>query len=231
MNGRARTITPKGSVFHTDNNGRIRITIPSTDMLAGPQYTISLFKFTIEPRPFTVDTSQRALRLLGNIRTADDLRAVKSTTGKPVLANHDAGKLGDTAAVLNNFPDLLHSADPRSAKDNLSSSPTTTARAREGSGTGGLGDNYGILYERKSSGSTTLRIVETLKEIEDWIDEAVEWVEEHILADVVGLFKKAVKTVFKFAVQVVGKVVSFVFHIAGKVLGFVVRSAEKLLAG
>jgi len=135
---------------------------------------------------------------------------------------------------------MLHAADERSAKDNLGVSLTTTPNtlaagaettSRKLKPLEPLPETYGVTYERKSNGSTVVTIARTVEELAKWVTDAVVWVEEHLLADVLGLFKKAIKTVFKFAIKVVGKAVAFVFHVAGKVLGFAIRSAEKLLAG
>jgi hypothetical protein len=212
VNGRSRTISPKGSVFLLDPTSRIKIVVPSNDLLAGPKYTISLTKFIAEPKKFNVESSQRVIRLVGNVSNADDLKNAQSTSGKAVFAGYASDKLEDTSSVLNQFPQMMGSVDAKSASDNLTV-PVPESK------------DCLIQYTRSEGKQGVIEI------LTGWVDEAVEWIENHILADLVNLFKKAVKTLVKFAVKIVGKAVSFIFHIAGKVLGFAVSTAEKLLSG
>jgi hypothetical protein len=195
-----------------DPQSRIKIVVPSNELLAGPKYTISLTKFVTEPKKFDVESSQRVIRLIGNVSNADDLKSAQSTTGKPVFDGYKPEKLQDASSVLQQFPQMLGSVNVKTATDNLTV-PVPESK------------DCLIQYTRNEGEQGVIEILTS------WVDEAIEWIENHILADLVNLFKKAVKTLVKFAVKIVGKAVSFIFHIAGKVLGFVVSSAEKLLSG
>jgi len=211
VNGRSRTIGPTAAPFLTDGDGRIRIVAVTDSSLVGPEYNLTLTKFTGQPRSFPVHSAQRVLRIMAKVDSTGSLANAKSTDGRTVFNASDP-KLGDSAALLTNFHSMVSSVDPAMATQVLA-----------GIGKPNKSGDMSIGYARQSDGST-------LTDVGSWIDEAVEAL-DHAIADVMAFVRKAVKVVAKFAIKVVGPVVTFFFKIAGKAIKFVAKHAWTLLQG
>ncbi|KAF2001297.1 hypothetical protein P154DRAFT_619613 [Amniculicola lignicola CBS 123094] len=208
VNGRSRSLGPMLSVLRTGLDGRIRIVVPTDETFIGPTYTIQLYLLTSSPRSFQVQSTQRVLRVIGNIQSSDDILGSITTDGRAVF-EESTREMGDASEILSHFPSMLQAVDGQAAQHCLDAQ----TKPSKGDAT--------FAYFRDENGNVH-------RNVGDWITDAVETV-EHFFADVLRFIRNTVKTVVKIAIRILGKVVSFVFHIAGQVFKFVLREVGQLL--
>lgn len=187
--------------------------MPANETLSGPQYTITLSKFTAQPKAISFDSTQRVIRIIGNVQNGNDLARSKSTTGQAVFSGKDPKQLNDAAAVLTNFPAMLNSVDARSAKHNLDKPAPAPG-------------NYTVVYQRDNTGKAIMETLKTLSDDISWLEDKVK----HVAADLIHGLKDP-KRIAKFAIQFAGEAVGFVFWVGEKVLGFAIQAVAPLLAG
>ncbi|TKX20951.1 hypothetical protein C1H76_6802 [Elsinoe australis] len=209
VNELSRSIGTQATTFLTDREGKIHISVPVDDTLGGPHYSITLTKFTATPKSFSVNSAQRVLRKLGEVKTGADLANATSTDGRKVF-NETAEKYEDAGSILSNFSSMLSSADPATAKAVLKQPPTQTK-------------DFSLGYKRNDDGSVT-------HDNGSWLENAIETVENG-LADFLAWLHDNIKAVVKFAVKAVGRAVTFAFEVLGKVVKFVAKTVGTLVRG
>lgn len=101
----------------TDANGRITIVIPAINTLAAPTLRVSLRKFCDSAQEHEVYPAQRTMRLLGKIRTVEDLMNAKSTTGQAVFKSgvQSDRDFENAANVISKYPSMLRTVDRKAA--------------------------------------------------------------------------------------------------------------------
>lgn len=215
VNKRALSLGVVPKTVHTDRSGKITIVTTTDSALAAPEIKIRLSHFN-DKGVHEIYPSQRVVRLLAGVKSADDITNAVSTTGK-VLFEHlktdsklQAAVQG-AADVLKEVPGMI---------TNLS---TDAADKLVGGATEAVKDLVKI-WEKDEHGtrqSADDSWIDKAKHILHQVGDTIEWLKSK--------FKGIVKGLVRFAVRVIGKAIDFVIEIGGKIVRFVVQKVGGLV--
>ncbi|KAI5798600.1 hypothetical protein FPQ18DRAFT_420557 [Pyronema domesticum] len=217
-NGRALSLGKRPKEVLANSMGEITIISRVHGLLGAPTYKLSLFKYLDEPKPkpeYSLQPAQRIIRLLGSIKSADDIKNAKDTTGKPVFDDTQKRDYEAAAAMLKDFPDMM---------DGVSSTSTTTTEPFDET----LEDPILVTTFDKDGGSKTEASTVEDSCLPKWLDDAIT-VTGNFLGDVVEFLEKAFKAVLRFAIRVCGPVIKLYLWIQDKVIELVLGTAISVL--
>ncbi|KAI1169836.1 hypothetical protein F4777DRAFT_584523 [Nemania sp. FL0916] len=206
VNSRSFTLSAKPLTLRTSGgSGQITIVARSHSLLGAADYKLKLTEFAkgTATSEFIIQPSQRVVRLMSSIKSANDLRGVTDMKGNHIFKGIDSEKLDTTADVMSQ---MISAANGTTGKSGATSTPSS------------------ITWEKDSSGS-----VKTSNE-SSWFDKAVKAVGSFI-GDVIEGLKTATKFLVKCAVKIVGPVVQLIVKVGMKILSFTLKGVGVILKG
>lgn len=205
-NGRSYCLDQKPQVIPLNEYGRLVLAIPANDGFSGPELNVGCGN---SKKLFNIQTAQRLLHKMSQVKSADDLRNAKSTDGTYVVPesvrNHASNndKFSMAANFISQLPSSGFSAHSSDASDKT--------------------DINVVIAWEKSSEKEGLYLGDT-----SWFSEAVDGAAS-IIGDVVEYLKKAVKGVLKLALQVAGPLIRLIIRIGAKVLRFALGTIGQVM--
>jgi hypothetical protein len=210
-NNRSYYINKNPTVIPTNASGQVTIVTPADELLGGPVFAVTV-EHGQQSETVNAYAAQRVLDRLSRVKTGDDIKNAKSTTGKAVFPQTqsstsviDQQNYDDSAALLKRLPDMLVAVAP--------DAPVSVDSSASGDFTQGYKklDNGDV---QKDDSNWFLNAVHT---VEGWVGDAFEWI------------KTQLKTAFKFVFRIVGKVINFILEIAGKVIKVIIEAVGPLV--
>ena len=183
------------------------------DSLRAAQYNVLLTEFTPPSNSvsITAEPTQRVLRLLANVQSAQDIQGAQSTAGVSVFKDSKAGSddFEAAASVAKSLPATLRGVDPSTADSVLGPLLNVTA------------DGQLFAWETDALGKAT-------PSDGSWINGAID-AAESFLGDFLEGYKYLIYLEVKVALKILGPVIILYLEFEGKLWSFILKEVGSLL--
>ncbi|XP_014550206.1 hypothetical protein COCVIDRAFT_116113 [Bipolaris victoriae FI3] len=192
--------------------GQIEIITVAPHHFGVSDIEVSMSEFSEKPFTFAINMASRVMSVMASIKSKDDLKSLKTESGKPMFDHIADDKLEASAALLSKFDELKKVTKDESADKHMAGTSSANSSVTLADWTG----------DQSKGGETRT------SEEKSWFGKALDVTVEYV-GDAIEFLRKAVKFVVKWAVKIVGPIVKFIIRIGSKVLSIVVSTAVALV--
>ncbi|RPA74580.1 hypothetical protein BJ508DRAFT_33651 [Ascobolus immersus RN42] len=204
----------------TNSLGEITIVSRVHGVLGAPNYKLYLFKHCTETQmndkknQINIQPAQRIIRILRNVRTADDIKNAKTTTGKPVFDDSQKRDYASAAGMLQNFPEMMDlvGKNPNQPQDHAVESDSDT-----------------VLIASLEQGEPKVETTQVANSsLPDWLDGAITSTGK-FLGDCIEFIEKWFKKILRVVVRFCGPIIKLYLWLEDKIIELVLGSAIAVL--